>query len=165
MGSPVRLSSDGLAFLSHEEGLRTSPYLDEGNNWTIGVGHLITPQEQASGTILIGGTPAPYKQGLSLAQVRDLLAQDCAPRETDLSRIIVCPLSDNQFAAAFSLYFNAQPPASSTVWQIINGGDWTDLPAHWLQWDHVRVNGVLVESTKLKARRQRELDLWGTPDA
>ena len=158
----MRLSPEGLSFLSHEEGLRTAPYLDEANNWTIGVGHLITEAERAAGAITINGVTVPYKSGLTLQQVQDLLAQDCTPREAELSRILVCPLSDNQFAAAFSLYFNAQPPAGSSVWQVINGGDWTDLAAHWLQWDHVRVNGVLVESTNLKARRQRELDLWNT---
>jgi lysozyme len=156
----VNLSDNGLAFLSHEEGLRTTVYQDHAGLDTIGVGHLITPQEKASGTILIGGTPAPYKQGLSLAQVRDLFAQDCAPREAALTGMVVCPLSDNQFAALFSLGFNIglKNLQASSALHIINGGDWTDLEAHWKLWNH---DGGTVDP-ELVGRRAREWDLWNT---
>lgn len=161
----MRLSPEGLAFLSHEEGLETSPYRDEADKLSIGVGHCFTAAELESGTLTIDGAVVPWRPGITLAQVQALLAQDCAPREDHLSRLLVPPLSDNQFAAAFSLFFNAQPPDTASVWAIINGGDWTDLKAHWLQWHWITVNGVKQESPKLLARRGREYDLWGTPDA
>lgn len=161
----MKLSDSGLAFLSHEEGLETAPYLDKASRWTIGVGHLLLPGELSSGSLAINGVMVPWRAGLTLQQVQDLFAQDCAPRLAALSKIIVCPLSDNQAAAAFSLYFNAEPPPTASVWGTINGGDWTDLETHWLQWCRDKQHGVEVVDPELLGRRKREWALWGTPDA
>lgn len=159
----MRLSPEGLAFLEHEEGLKTSEYPDSGGNPTIGCGHLLTAVELASGNLSIKGQTVPWRSGITMAQVMDLLGQDCESREDALSRIVVCPLNDNEFAALFSLFFNADPKPDSGLFQTINGGDWTDLRLHWLAYNKVRKDGVLVEDEELKGRRQREWTLWNQP--
>lgn len=153
------LAPSGLAFLEHEEGMKTVPYKDRGGRWTVGCGHLVTPAELASGNLTINGTSVPWNSTLTMQQVQDLLAQDIAPREADLARIVVCPLNDNEAAALFSLYFNAQPKPDSGLFQTINGGDWTDLETHWKAYNHV--NGVVDQ--ELVGRRAREWTLWNTP--
>lgn len=158
----MRLSSNGLAFLTHEEGVRTSQYLDNAGRPTIGIGHLLLPGELSSGSLSINGVMVPWKAGITLQQAQDLFAQDCAPRLNALSQILTCPLNDNETAAAFSLYFNAQPPAGASVWGIINGGDWTDLETHWKAWCHDKQDGVEVVDPELVGRRAREWDLWNT---
>ena len=155
----MRLSPEGLAFLEHEEGLKTSMYPDKGGRPTIGCGHLLLPTELESGSILIRGIAIPWRVGLTMPQVMDLLGQDCESREDALSRIVVCPLNDHEFAALFSLYFNAQPKPTSGLFETINGGDWTDLETHWKAYNHV--DGVV--DPELVGRRAREWALWNTP--
>lgn len=155
------LDAAGIAFLAHEEGLRTAVYQDAAGLDTIGMGHLITPAEKTAEAIVIAGTAVPYKSGLSLAQVQALFAQDCQGREVSLTALVVPPLSQHQFNALFSLYYNIGDGhfRSSSALTIINGGDWTDLEAHWKLWNHDggRVDPALV------ARRTREWTLWETP--
>jgi lysozyme len=152
----MRLSPDGLAFLSHEEGLRTKPYQDQVGKWTIGCGHLITADEQSAQAIEINGIPVPYLDGITLQQVQDLLAQDCASRETALSSLVVPPLSANQFDALFSLFYNIGAGAfgRSQLLKSLNGGDWTNLEAEWLAFRYAGGQPILL------GRREREYALW-----
>lgn len=148
----MRLSPEGLAFLSHEEGLKTSLYTDAAGYPTIGVGHLLTDAEKASGAITINGSPVRYADGLTLQQVQDLLAQDCQNREIALSALVICPLTANQFDALFSLYFNIGGKAfsGSTLLKALNGGDWTNLETDWLAFRFAGGQPILL------GRRQRE---------
>lgn len=156
----MRVSPAGLSFLEHEEGLSTSPYLDQAGKDTIGVGHLITDEEKASGTITINGQPVPWHAGLTLQQVQDLLAQDCAAREDALTALVVCPLNANQFDALFSLAYNIGLPAlgRSSLLKQLNGGDWTDLETSWTAWRFAGGKPVLL------GRRQREYALFTQPE-
>ena len=152
----MNLSPAGLAFLEHEEGLRTSSYPDSGGRLTIGVGHLLTETELESGSITIGETAIPWRPGLTLQQVTDLLGQDCAARETALSSLVICPLTQNQFDALFSLAYNIGLPAfgRSSLLKILNGGDWTELDDAWQAWRFAGGKPVLLD------RRNRELALF-----
>lgn len=156
----MRLSPDGLHFLTKEEGVQFAPYLDQAGKTTIGVGHLLTPDELAAGTITIDGTPVPWRPQLTAEQVTALLAQDCAERETALSNLIVCPLGAHQFDALFSLYFNIGDGnfKRSSLLKILNGGDWRALEEAWLMWKWAGGKPMLL------GRRQREVVLWNTPD-
>ena len=157
----MKLSPEGLAFLSHEEGFRTHPYDDQAGKPTIGVGHLLTDAERASGVLQINGLPVRYADGITPQQVQDLLAQDCQDRETAVSAMVVCPLSQHQFDAFMSLAYNIGLGAlsRSQLLQGINGGDWTGLEDKWLAFKWAGGKPILLE------RRQREWALWSTPDA
>lgn len=154
----MRLSPDGLAFLEHEEGIRNKPYQDQVGKWTIGCGHLVTSAEQEAGAIEINGIPVPYLDGITLQQVQDLLAQDCASRETELSSLVVCPLTANQFDALFSLFYNIGEGAfgRSSLLKSLNGGDWTNLEQEWLAFRYAGGQPILL------SRREREWGLWST---
>lgn len=158
----MRLSPDGLSFLEHEEGLRTSAYEDQAGKLTIGCGHLLTSQELESGVLMIRGFAVPWKPGLTMPQVTDLLGQDCEGREVALTNLLVFPPAQHQFDALFSLYFNIGDGAfaRSTLAKILNGGDWTGLDEAWLAWKFAGGKPVLL------GRRQRELAMFhGKQDA
>lgn len=152
----MRLSPDGLAFLEHEEELKTAPYEDQAGKLTIGVGHLLTAQELASGVIQLKGTPVPWRPNLTLQQVTDLLGQDCEAREASLSALIVCPLEPHQFDPLFSLFFNIGEGAfsRSTLLKVLNGGDWTGLEEAWLAFRFAGGKPILL------GRRQREYQMF-----
>ena len=156
----MRLSPDGVVFLEGEEGRRRVEYPDAAGNPTIGVGHLLTGAEIASKTIMINGTPVYYAGGLTDDQITALLTQDCAAREQALSALVVCPLGQHQFDALFSLYYNIGDTnfKKSSLLKILNGGVWTALEAAWLMWKWAGGKPILL------GRRQREYQLWGTPD-
>jgi lysozyme len=159
----VTLSPAGLAFLEHEEGFKTHPYQDSAGLDTIGVGHLITSAEHASSAILIDGLSVPWRGGITLAQVQALFAQDCAPRETALTSLVVCPLNTHQWDALFSLYFNIGDAhfRGSTLLAMLNGGDWTRLEVAWKAWKFAGGK----EDPVLVARRAREWTLFQTAEA
>ena len=156
----MRLSPEGLSFLSHEEGLQTSVYQDAKGLDTIGVGHLITDAEKASGTITIGGQPIPWRPGLTLQQVQDLFAQDCEAKEAELAPLLAFPPTQHQWDALCSLAFNIGIPAfsRSSLLKMLNGGDWTGLEAAWEAWRFAGGKPILLE------RRKREYALFQTPD-
>lgn len=68
----MNMSPDGTKKLAEWEGSRARAYRDAGGKLTIGVGHLLTRSELASGKILIQGQAAPYAPGLSDRQILDL---------------------------------------------------------------------------------------------
>ncbi len=156
----MKLSPAGLAFLSHEEGFRTHPYEDQAGKETIGCGHLLMDAERASGVLQINGIPVRYADGITPQQVQDLLAQDCQDRETAVSAMVVCPLSQHQFDAIMSLAYNIGLGAlsRSQLLKILNGGDWTGLEEAWLAFKFAGGLPILL------GRRQREWALWSTPD-
>lgn len=65
------------------EGFRTKAYKDHMGNPTIGVGHLITPEELKSGKIY----GYDYRKGLTNEQVEDILRQDYQKAEESLQRV------------------------------------------------------------------------------
>jgi lysozyme len=60
--------------LIRDEGCRLEPYKDQLGNWTIGVGHLLTPYELEI-----------YRNGITQEQADDLLAGDISNVEEQLA--------------------------------------------------------------------------------
>lgn len=155
----MNLSPNGLAFLEHEEGVRLQPYKDAVGKDTIGVGHLLTPDELSSGNIVIDGATVPWQAGLTADQVAALLQDDCASRESSLSLLVQVPLTPNEFDALFSLYFNIGNHAftGSTVLHLLNQRDYAGAGQHFLDWKYAGGKPILL------GRRLRERALWQTP--
>lgn len=93
--SGKKLSKAGLDFLKREEGFRNKAYKDAKGYWTIGVGHLILPDEKELLT-----------KTLTNAEVNALLKKDVARFEKAVNDSLKVPVSQNQFDALVSLAFN-----------------------------------------------------------
>jgi GH24 family phage-related lysozyme (muramidase) len=143
----MRLSSDGLARLRKEEGLRLHPYDDSAGHATIGCGHLIHKGR-------VTAADMARFAGFTEADAVKLLAEDVAPREQAVARDVKVALSQNEFDALVSFVFNvgAGHFASSTALRRLNSGDRHACADELLRW----VKG----GRGLPARRSRERDLF-----
>jgi lysozyme len=139
------INAAGLALVKAQEGLRLSAYRDGGGVWTIGYGH--------TKDVVPGETISSERAG-------QLLQTDLEVAEAVVSRLVVVPLSDNQFAALVDFVFNegAGAFAASTLLKKLNQGGYALVPACLKSWvfDDGRIAPGLV------ARRAAEAELWST---
>lgn len=144
----MRLDAEGLAFLSREEGLRTSPYNDSQGFATIGVGHLLHKSP-------VTAADASRFHGFTRADAIKLLKSDVAGRERAVERLVKVRLNQNEFNALVSLVFNIGEGAfaSSTVLRKLNAGDRRGAFDAFLMW---RVGGP---GLIFRRRREREMAL------
>lgn len=149
------MSREGLEFLMSEEGCKQEVYLDAGGKPTIGVGHLLTEEEIASG--LIQGKHS-YGEGLTYDQCIDILAEDVDRFEDAVNDLVEVDLTQSQFDSLVSLCFNIGRSAfaNSTLLKVLNQGRFKAVPAQFRRWR--KVNGKTVHG--LVSRREREIELW-----
>ena len=154
----MQMSQHGLSLLEQWEGFKLQVYKDSAGLPTIGVGHLLTRSELASGNIVIGGVPVKYAGGLTQQQVTDLLAQDVVPAQQAVNAGVKVALNQNQFDALVSFTFNVGNGAflGSTLLKVLNQGQYDQVPTQLLRW--TRSGGQLVQG--LVNRRQNEIKLW-----
>jgi lysozyme len=154
----LRLSLDGAACLIEAEDWRRKVYPDSDRNLTIGVGHLLTRSELASGKITIRDRTIRWSDGLSDVDVMLLLVQDASPREAAINRLVEVPLAQNQFDALLMFVFNVgeEAFANSTLLRQLNRGMYASVPEQLRRWVH---SGGKV-SRGLKNRREKEIVLW-----
>jgi len=138
----MAIAKSTLAFVTKEEGFKTKAYADTKGLMTIGVGHLIKPDE------------AHLKDAiLSLDQVEDLLQSDLKWCDEAVNQSIKVPLNQNQYDALYSLCFNigATHFKESTVVKKINQGDLAGAADAFLLWN---------KPPELEGRRKRERALF-----
>jgi lysozyme len=138
----MAIAQSTLAFITKEEGARNKAYKDSKGLWTIGVGHLIKPDEQH----LITAT-------LTDEQVAELLRSDLKWCSKAVESSVKVPLTQSQFDALYSLCFNIGETAfrKSTVVRKINENDLQGAADAILMWNKPEV---------LVNRRKRERALF-----
>ena len=138
----MAIAESTLAFITKEEGYRNKAYKDSKGLWTIGVGHLIKPNEQH----LISAT-------LSDQEVKDLLRSDLKWCSEAVESSVKVPLTQAQFDALYSLCFNIGETAfrKSTVVRKLNENDIQGAADAILMWNKPAV---------LEKRRRRERELF-----
>lgn len=162
------ISDKGLAVLVQWEALRTKMYLDSGGEPTIGVGHLLLPEEISTGIIKLSSGDVEWKKGMTKEQVIELLQKDLQPRVDFLNKTLPDDLTQGQFDAMVLFLFNigvgrprAHPkgPAGflgSTLLVKIKAGLYDEVPAQLAKWN--KDNGKVVQG--LVNRRNAEIELW-----
>jgi lysozyme len=152
------MSENGLELLKQWEGFELKVYKDSAGLPTIGVGHLITKSEQASGNITIAGVPVKYAAGLTDQQVVDLLGQDVKPAEQAVNNGVKVTLEQNQFDALVSFTFNVGVGAfnGSTLLKVLNQSQYDQVPTQLRRWN--KAGGKVVQG--LVNRRENEIRLW-----
>lgn len=146
--SIMNISPAGLDVIIGHEGVRRMRYRDVAGHWTIGVGHLMTASELNSGYIDINGKRVKWAVGLSERQVRDLLSQDVQVAVRAVKRLVKVRLSQNQFDALVSWFFNfgESKVKNSTLLKKLNAGDYDAVPTELKRWVHAggkRVQGLI----------------------
>lgn len=142
----------------NEEGWCSAAYRDASGHLTIGVGHLLTKDELASGKVVIGDEAVRWTDGLTYAQASALLEKDVRVAEDAINNLVTVELYQHQFDALVSLVFNIGVGAfkRSTLLKRINGMRLEEVPREIQRWTYS--GGVVLAG--LVDRRRRESHLW-----
>jgi lysozyme len=104
----MNVSAKALKVIKHHEGLRFNPYRCPAKLWTIGVGHVLYPEQ---GKLKIEDRDAyPLRpednRKFSVEEVDYILAADLQRFERGVEKFVPVPLTQGQFDALVSFSFN-----------------------------------------------------------
>jgi lysozyme len=104
----MNVSAKALKVIKHHEGLRFNPYRCPAKLWTIGVGHVLYPEQ---GRLKIEDRDAyPLRpednRKFSAEEVDAILAADLQRFERGVEKFVPVPLTQGQFDALVSFSFN-----------------------------------------------------------
>jgi lysozyme len=109
----VKASKELFKMLKHHEGVRYKPYQCPAGLWTIGVGHVMYPEQAKIPSSIEGmarrkAWPLRYEDNRkwSEEEVDKLLAKDVVRFERGVERYLPISLTQNQFDCAISFSFN-----------------------------------------------------------
>lgn len=140
--SEVGIKQSTIYLIKQFEGLKHTAYDDGYGNMTIGVGHLIKPNEEKL-----------YYTTLSTKQAHKLLERDMEPCERTIDAKVTSPLTQHQFDALMSFCHNIGPDrfASSDVVRHTNRQNYKKAADAMLSWN---------KPEALTKRRQKERKLF-----
>ena len=140
----MAIAQSTIDYIMEEEGFRTKAYKDSKGLLTIGVGHLIKPDEHHLKTAV-----------LTHEEVMELLRSDLRWCSEAVERAVRVPLTQTQFDALYSLCFNIGETnfRKSTVVRRLNDGDYQGAADAILMWN---------KPPELHKRRKRERALFLT---
>ena len=138
----MAIAESTLDYITKEEGFRNKAYRDSKGLLTIGVGHLIKPDEEHLKSAV-----------LTDEQVKELLKSDLKWCSEAVESSVRVPLTQKQFDALYSLCFNIGETnfKKSTVVKKLNANDLKGAADAILMWNKPAV---------LEKRRQRERALF-----
>jgi lysozyme len=123
----MNVSAKALKVIKHHEGLRFNPYRCPAKLWTIGVGHVLYPEQ---GKLKIEDRDAyPLRpednRKFSVEEVDAILAADLQRFERGVEKFVPVPLTQGQFDALVSFSFNVGLGTlqRSTLRAKLNRGD------------------------------------------
>jgi lysozyme len=146
------LSAQGADFIARFEGFVPRLYNDPVGHCTIGVGHLVHRGP------INGSEPDEFKRGITRERALELLQQDAGAAAGEISRSVSVALTQAQRDALISFAFNVGTGAfrDSTLLKLLNGGDYTSVPAQLNRW--TKASGQTLPG--LVTRRKAEGDLF-----
>jgi len=122
----------------------------------------IKPGDAVKGTLTIGygHTGSDVRPGMTINEDRaeELLRQDIAVAEREISRSVKVELNQNEYDALTSFIFNVGNGAfrSSTLLRKLNEGRHDEVPGEMMKW----INSKGKKMTGLVNRRSAEAGLW-----
>jgi len=154
----MKISKAGVDLIKHFEGVRLKPYKCPAMLWTIGVGHVMYPDQHYLS--MDGRRHFPlkpeHKRSFTEAEVNELLRNDLSLFESGVERLCSRNLSQCQFDALVSFAFNLGLGAlqRSTLRMKVNRGD--EVAGEFMKW--VRGGGRILPG--LVKRREAEAALY-----
>ena len=104
----MKVSDKALGVIRHHEGVRQRPYRCPAKLWTIGVGHVLYPEQGRLKLEERGGfalRPEDDRQ-FSMEEVNGILAADLERFEQGVERFCPVPLTQGMFDGLVSFSFN-----------------------------------------------------------
>lgn len=159
--SSYQISATLAAFVKLYEGLKYSVYKDPIGLPTVGYGHLLTKQENASNIINIGGNNVSLNSPLTQSQCDALLAQDLeADGAVYVRKFVKVPITGSQFDALVSFTFNLGGGRlqQSDLLKQLNLGNYSQVPPLFMNW--TKAGGRVLAG--LVTRRRAEATMFGS---
>lgn len=153
MAATLTASLKLFSFLKDVEGYRSKPYKDTGSLnsssiWTCGWGHTLP------------GNKKPPECTPELAE--QWLKEDVAQAEASIKNLVKVELNQHEHDALVSFVFNigeSKLQNTNTI-AALNKGHKQKFADYMMQWNKVRVDGVLIPSSGLNRRRLREREMF-----
>jgi lysozyme len=104
----MKVSAKAINMIKHHEGVRANPYQCPAKLWTIGVGHVMFPEQgklkldQRDAFVMPQGAMRKY----SMEEVDAILRADLDRFERGVDKFCSVPLTQGQFDALVSFSFN-----------------------------------------------------------
>lgn len=148
----MKISANGLDLITRWEGLKLTRYICPAGKPTIGVGHVILPNENIPNTI-------------TREFAMELLKKDVERFERAVNTLITVDLNQNQFDALVCFIFNTGEGGiiNTGVSRAVNSKNFAAVPAALRLWNKIKVNGVSQENKGLTNRRISEAELFMRP--
>jgi GH24 family phage-related lysozyme (muramidase) len=151
MNDDLKTSKEGLELIEKWEGCVLTPYRCIAGKRTIGIGHVIKPNEN-------------YPDGSEITKESafEILAEDVKICEDEIKKHIKSKLTQNQFDALVSFGFNCGTGVytNSGVARAINDERYEEVPDRLKDWSKAKVNGVSVTVKGLLNRRIHEGEVF-----
>ena len=128
-----RTSQAGAEFIARFEGKRSQVYLDIAGLPTIGIGHLLLPDERAGNYVTIGGQKRTLNSALTEAEVFELFKQDLLPREQKVAQSVHANITQTQFDMLVSFTYNIGN--CNSIAAILNTGSF-NVTEKWMSYCH-----------------------------
>ena len=123
----MNVSDKAIKMIVHHEGLRLKPYRCPAKLWTIGVGHVLYPEQGKLSINERDGFALKQEDNRTFTQeeVSNILKADLKRFEQGVDRFITAQLSQGMFDALVSFSFNVGLGTlqRSTLRQKLNRGD------------------------------------------
>lgn len=141
---PREISENGLDLIKRWEGLSLTAYVCPGGKRTIGYGHTGEYSKRSR---------------ISRAQANELLIRDVHRKELAVNRLVIVPLTQNQFDALVSFTFNlgAARLKRSTLLKKLNRGDYAGAADEFPKWRNA--GGRVLEGLEFRRAEERRLFL------
>ena len=104
----MKVSAKALGVIKHHEGVRQRPYRCPALLWTVGVGHVLYPEQgrlKLDERMAFKLRPEDDRQ-FSMEEVNGILAADLKRFELGVERFCPVPLTQGQFDSCVSFSFN-----------------------------------------------------------
>lgn len=152
----LHISQAGAEFIGQKEGKKSTVYKDAVGLPTIGIGHLLLPDENAGNYININGTKRPLTSPLSTQEIYDLFKQDIVKYEDIVKKQVTVQVTQTQFDMLCSLCYNCGNV--KRVAAVLNTGKY-DCSEPWMSYSYAR-GGVFLQA--LNNRRREEYTNFST---
>lgn len=157
--SPIgsfHISQAGAEFIGQKEGKKSTVYPDAVKLPTIGIGHLLLPDENAGNYVTINGVKRPLTSPLSTQEIYDLFKQDIVKYENIVKKEVTVNVTQTQFDMLCSLCYNCGNV--KRVAAVLNTGNY-NCSEPWMSYSYAR-GGVFLQS--LNNRRREEYTNFST---